>query len=289
MTLRRTMLYIPGINPKMLAKAPDTDADSVLLDLEDSVAPDKKAEARELVRDILSEDFGRTTKTVRINGMHTPYSMEDLKAMVPAKPDAVRIPKIQSKEDVETADDVMTELEKIHAMDVGSIKIHAMIETALGVENAFEIAKASPRVDAITIGGQDLTADMGIQKTESGIELAYARGRIVMAAKAAGVAAIDTVYADVKNEEGLLAETKMIRDLGFDGKAVIHPRQIAAVHGVFTPTDVEIAKAQEIVDAFNEAKARGVGVFTIGTKMIDAPVVARAEKVLELARECGMV
>lgn len=289
MTLRRTMLYIPGINPKMLAKAMETEADSVLLDLEDSIAPDKKQEARELVRDILAEDFGRITKTVRINGMNTPYAIDDLKTIIPAKPDAVRIPKIESKEDVEHADAIISRLEEKNGIPLGSVKIHAMIETALAVENAFEIAKSSKRIDAITIGGQDLTADMGIGKTESGIELAYARGRIVMAAKAARVAAIDTVYADVKNEEGLLAETQMIKDLGFDGKAVIHPRQIGVIHSVFTPSSEEIEKAKEIVDAFNDAKARGVGVFTIGTKMIDAPVVARAEKVLEIARECGLI
>lgn len=283
------MLYVPGISEKMLGKAVTCGADSVLLDLEDSVAPDKKAEARELVKNILAEDFGSITKTVRINGMNTPFALDDLKTIIPAKPDAVRIPKIETKEDVEKADEVISSIEEESGIEVGSVKIHAMIETALAVENAFEIAKSSARIDAITIGGQDLTADMGIAKTESGIEIMYARQRIVMAAKVARVAAIDTVYADVQNEEGLIKETQLIKDLGFDGKAVIHPRQIEPIHKVFNPTEAEIAKAQEIVDAFEKAQAEGVGVFTIGSKMIDAPVVMRAQKVLEIAKDSGLI
>lgn len=281
------MLYIPGISPKMLGKAGTTTADAVLLDLEDSVSPDKKPEARDLVADTLRKTpFDNITSTVRVNAMSTDFFMGDLEVVIPAKPDVIRIPKLETAEDVARADEIIADIEKKNSIEEGSIKLHAMIETAVAVENAYEIAKSSSRIDAITIGGQDLTADMGIGKTEEGIEILYARQRIVMAAKAARVACIDTVYADINNEEGLIRETKLIKDLGFDGKAVIHPKQIDPIHNVFNPTEAEIAKAKEILEAFEEHEKQGVGVFTIGSKMIDAPVVTRAKRILELSNIC---
>ncbi|MFC1751810.1 HpcH/HpaI aldolase/citrate lyase family protein [Thermoproteota archaeon] len=282
--LYRTMLYIPGNNPSMVQSGGTYGADSILLDLEDAVAVNRKDDARFLVRNMLEfVDFGDVEKTVRINAMSTDFAMADLEAIVPARPDAIRIPKIESVEDVHKADNIITELEKKNNIPVGSIKIHAMIETALGVENAFSIAQASKRITALTIGGQDLTADMGVVKTEGGEEISYARRRLVMAAKAAKIAAIDTVYADVDNEDGLIKETQMIKEIGFDGKAVINPRQIDPVHEVYTPSEEEVEKAKRIVDAFEKAKKEGVGVFAIDGRMIDAPVVARAQRVLEFA------
>jgi citrate lyase subunit beta / citryl-CoA lyase len=282
--LTRTMLYIPGNNPSMVQTGGVYGADSILLDLEDAVAVNRKEDARILVRNMLEfMDFGDVEVTVRINGMDTDYAMADLKEIVPMKPDAIRIPKISSAADVKKADRIISKIEVQSGLAEGSTKIHAMIETAFGVENAFSIATSSPRISALTIGAQDLTADMKVVKTEEGEEISYARRRIVMAAKAAGIAAIDTVYADVDNEEGLIKETEMIKGLGFDGKAVINPRQINPIHKVYMPSEKEIYKASTIVEAFKKAKRDGVGVFAIEGKMIDAPVVARAQRVLELA------
>jgi citrate lyase subunit beta / citryl-CoA lyase len=282
--LTRTMLYIPGNNPAMVQNAGIYGADSILLDLEDAVAINRKDDARILVRNMLGFlDFGDVEVTVRINGLDTEFAEDDLKQIVPQKPDAIRIPKISSAKDVEAADKMISKIEADNGIEVGTIKIHAMIETAVGVENAFQIATASKRITALTIGAQDLTADMKVVKTESGEEISYARRRLVMAAKAAGVAAIDTVYADIDNEAGLIKETEMIKTLGFDGKAIINPRQITPIHNVYMPSEAAIEKAKEIVGAFIQAKKDGVGVFAINGKMVDAPVVARAQRVLELA------
>jgi citrate lyase subunit beta/citryl-CoA lyase len=282
--LTRTMLYIPGNNPAMVQNGGAYGADAIVLDLEDAVAVNRKIDARVLVRNIMNfVNFGDVEVTVRINGLDTEFAIDDLKEIVPQKPDAIRIPKINSADDVKKIDQIITEIEKEHGIKVGSTKIHAMIETAIGVENAFEIATSSKRISALTIGGQDLTADMKVVKTEAGEEISYARRRIVMAAKAAGLAAIDTVYADVDNEAGLIRETEMIKGLGYDGKAVINPRQIKPIHNVYMPTDDAIEKARVIIEAFVKAKKEGVGVFAINGKMVDAPVVARAQRVLELA------
>ncbi|MCP4049210.1 MAG: HpcH/HpaI aldolase/citrate lyase family protein [bacterium] len=282
--LKRTMLYIPGNNPAMVQNGAVYGADSILLDLEDAVAVNRKEDARVLVRNMLDFiDFGDVEVTVRINGMDTDYAIDDMEAIVPQKPDAVRIPKINTENDIKKADEIITRIEKENGIKAGSTMIHAMIETAVGVENAFSIATCSQRITALTIGAQDLTADMQVVKTDTGEEIAYARQRIVMAAKAAGIAAIDTVYADVDDEEGLIKETEMIKTIGFDGKAVINPRQIKPVHDVYMPSDDAIEKAKIIVEANIKAQKEGVGVFAINGKMVDAPVVARAERVLELA------
>jgi citrate lyase subunit beta / citryl-CoA lyase len=282
--LYRTMLYIPGNNPAMVQNGAVYGPDSILLDLEDAVAVNRKEDARILVRNMLDfADFGDVEVTVRINGMDTDYAIDDLEAIVPKKPDAIRIPKINTPQDVEKAEEIISRIEKESGIKVGSIKIHAMIETAVGVENAYAIALSSKRITALTIGAQDLTADMKVVKTASGDEIQYARQRIVMAAKAAGVAAIDTVFADVDDEAGLIKETEMIKTMGFDGKAVINPRQIGPVHDVYMPTQDAIEKAQVIVAANKDAQKKGLGVFAINGKMVDRPVVARAERVLELA------
>ncbi|MBT3261394.1 HpcH/HpaI aldolase/citrate lyase family protein [bacterium] len=284
--LRRTMLYIPGNNPNMIQNGGVYGADGIMLDLEDAVAISRKKDARILVRNMLQTmDFYGAEITVRINGLQTEFALLDMEAIVPCKPDALRIPKVETMGDIQTADQIISKIEKKHKIPQGTVKIHAMVETALGVENAFQIAQASPRVVVLTIGGQDLTADMGVKKTLNGQEIAYARQRIVMAAKAAKVAALDTIFADVDDEAGLIKETEMIKELGFDGKAVINPRQINLVHTVFTPKAAEIEKATRIVKAFKKAQKDGIGVFAIDGKMIDAPVVARAQRVLDLAGE----
>lgn len=278
------MLYIPGNNPAMLLHGGVYGADSLLLDLEDAVALNQKDSARILVRNMLQNvNYYGAEVCVRVNHLDTPFGLDDLKEIVPLQPDAIRYPKTESIEDLKKVMKIVHEIEDEHGLPHDKMKIHLMIETALGVQNVFDIAKYCKRVDAITIGGQDLTADMNIKSTKEGWGIDLARKMIVMAAKANGIDAIDTVYVDVDDEEGLRKETKFIKELGFTGKAVINPRQIDVVHDVFTPTEDELRKAYKIVKAFNKNKAEGIGVFAVDGKMVDAPVVTRAKYVLELA------
>ncbi len=281
---RRTALYIPGNNPAMIQQGGVYGADSVLLDLEDSVAFSEKDAARILVRNMIQTiNFYNTEVTVRVNHIDTPFGMTDLEYIVPVKPAAIRLPKMETKADVLRVIGIIEKIEDEKGIPHGNIRIHPMIETALGVQNAFEIAGAHPCVDAITIGGQDLTADMGIVKTKDNIGIDYARKAIVMAAKAYRIDALDSVFADVDDDEGLRAETEYAKKIGFTGKAVINPRQIDIIHEVFNPTEEEIRKAAKIVKAYRENLAKGVGVFALDGKMIDAPVVTRAQTVLNLA------
>lgn len=281
---RRTVLYIPGNNPAMIQQGGVYGADSVLLDLEDAVALNKKDAARILVRNMIKLiDFYEAEVTVRVNHPDTPFGIPDLEQIVPAQPDAIRFPKIERKENLLKVIELIEKIEKENNIPVGKIKVHPMIETAVGIQNVFEIAGAHKRIDAITIGGQDLTADMGIEKTLDNIGIDYARKAVVMAAKANRIDALDTVFADVDNDEGLREETIYAKKIGFTGKAVINPRQIDIIHDVFMPKQEEIRKAVKIVKAFKENKEQGIGVFALDGKMVDAPVVTRAQHVLDLA------
>ncbi|MBN2893374.1 MAG: HpcH/HpaI aldolase/citrate lyase family protein [Bacteroidales bacterium] len=281
---RRTMLYIPGNNPAMLLHGGVYGADSILLDLEDAVALNQKDSARILVRNMIKNvDYYGAEVCVRVNHLDTPFGLDDLKEIVPLQPDAIRYPKTETVEELDRLMNIIREIEDEHGLPHDKMMIHIMIETALGVQNVFDIAKFCKRIEAITIGGQDLTADMNIKSTKEGSGIDLARKMIVMAAKANRIDAIDTVFVDVDDDEGLRAETQYIKELGFTGKAVINPRQIEIVHDVFTPTDEEIRKAYRIVKEFNKNKAAGIGVFAIDGKMVDAPVVARAKYILELA------
>ena len=279
------MLYIPGNNPAMLQQGGIYGADSLLLDLEDAVALNQKDSARILVRNMLkSIDFYGTEVCVRVNHLDTPFGLEDLEEIVPLQPDAIRYPKTETVEELERLIQIIEAIEDKHNLPHNKMTIHAMIETALGVQNVFRIAKYSKRVDAITIGGQDLTADMNIKSTKDGSGIDLARKMIVMAAKANKIDAIDTVFVDVNDEEGLRKDTEYAKQIGFTGKAVINPRQIDVIHDVYMLTDDEIRKAYRIMKEFKKNKEAGIGVFAIDGKMIDAPVMARAAHVLELAR-----
>lgn len=281
---RRSMLYIPGNNPAMIQQGGVYGADGILLDLEDAVAPDQKDAARILVSNMLSTvNFYDAEITVRMNHLETPFGETDLEAIIPHQVHALRVPKIENQAEIISVIERIEEIEKRLGIENSEMKIHPMIETALGVENAFEIAGASPRIDAITIGGQDLTADMGIIYHKDGIGVDYARRRIVMAAKAYKIDALDTVFADLNDEEGLRKETEYAKRIGFTGKAVINPRQIDVVHHVFTPTSDEIRRALRIIKEYREKKEKGIGVLAVDGKMVDAPVVARAQHILDLA------
>jgi len=220
---------------------------------------------------------------VRMNHLSTPFGLADLEAIVPLQPSAIRYPKTESAEEVAELLTIIEKIEDRHGLPHNKMTLHAMIETAMGVQNVFNIASQFVRVDAITIGGQDLTADMNIVYTPEGTGIDFARKRIVMAAKASHIDVIDTVFPDVNDEEGLRKETEYAKSIGFTGKAVINPRQIEIIHKVYTPTEEEVRKAYRIVKEFKINSAAGVGVFAIDGKMIDAPIVTRAEYILRLA------
>lgn len=288
-TLMRTMLYIPGNNPSMLQNASVFGADTVLFDLEDAVAVNQKDAARSLVKHMLDlEGLPLEKISIRVNAFSTSFFMSDLEAILPMKPGSIRIPKIETAKDVLDIVKVIEKFEQNLQLKNYKIKLQPLIESPLGVENAFEIAKCSDRIEAITVGGQDLTANMGIKKTKEGHELQYAKQRIVMAAKAAGILVLDTVFIDINDDEGLRRETEYSRDLGFDGKSVIHPRQIPIIHEVYKPLQAEVDFARRVVEKMGENKQMGIGVFAIDGRMVDAPVVKRAETLIKLAEIYGM-
>jgi len=286
---RRSLLYIPGNNPGMIQNCAIYGSDGGLLDLEDSISITEKDAARKLVKHALRTlNFGTVERVVRINGRDTPFFERDLGEIIPARPDAVRIPKIDSPDDVRAADDIITRLEEENGMERGSVRIHAMLETARAIVNASAIASSSPRILGLTIGGQDLAADLGIKITREGLEMLYARSAVVLAAKAAGLLAFDTVYTDIEDLEGLREQAAMSVALGFSGKAAIHPSQIAVIHEAFRPDEKDVRKAERIVRGAREAEERGLGVVAVDGRMVDAPVVAQAQRTLELARLAGM-
>lgn len=282
--LRRTMLYLPGNTPNMVQDAHLYGSDSILIDLEDSVVISEKDSARNLVRYALENiDYGDIEVTIRINPVHTEFYEDDLKAIVPGKPDAIRIPKSESAEQIKKVDQFITELEKENDIEVGSVKLMPMIESAKGVREVNKIAEASARNVALTIGGEDLATDLGVTRTKGSEEIFTARSLVVLAAKAAGIDALDTVYSNVNDIEGLKRETELIKKLGFSGKAVIHPKQIKAVHEVFNPTEKEVREARKVVAAAEEAERKGQGAITVNGKMVDYPIVDRARKTIAYA------
>ncbi len=282
--LRRTMMYVPGNNPAMLADATVYGADSIMFDLEDSVALSEKDTARWLVYEMVKTgDYSDTEIVVRINGLDSPFGQKDIEAMVRAGVDVIRLPKTDSREDVLAVENIIASVEEKIGRPVGSTLMMAAIESPLGIINAYEIATASKRLIGIAIGAEDFVTSMKTKRSPQGVELISARGQLVIAARAAGIAALDTVYSDVENEEGFLAEVNLIKQLGFDGKSVINPRQISLVHEAFKPTDTEIYEAKQIMMAIDEATEKGSGVISLNGKMIDKPIVERAQRVLELA------
>ncbi|MBN2899290.1 MAG: citrate (pro-3S)-lyase subunit beta [Clostridia bacterium] len=286
--LRRTMMYVPGNNPAMLADANVYGADSIMFDLEDSVALSEKDAARWLVYETLQTiDFEDTEIVVRINGLDTPFGRADIEAMVRAGVDVLRLPKTDTAEDVKTVEAIVASVEAKIGRPIGSTKMMAAIESPLGIIKAFEIATASDRLIGIAIGAEDFVTNMKTKRSPEGIELLSARSQLVVAARAAGIAALDTVYSDVNNEEGFKAEVDLIKQLGFDGKSVINPRQIGLVHEAFQPSEKEIQEALQVIMAIDEANAKGSGVISLNGKMIDKPIVERAQRVLELAGISG--
>ena len=303
---RFTRLYLPGNNPGMMLNAGIHEPDGIILDLEDSVAPQAKDEARILVRNALRNlDFYGAERMVRINRL--PLGFTDLEAVIPQQPDLVLIPKAEDPEDIIEVDKKIREIRDSSAKHGNSspaggkntgdsansserpVFIMPILESALGIEKAFEIATASKNIVAMAIGLEDYTADIGVQRTEEGDESFFARTRLVNACKAAGLQAIDSVYSDVGNEEGLRETVLRSRALGFEGMGCIHPRQVPVVKNAFQPDENEIKKAKALVMAFEEAERNGLAVVSLGSKMIDPPVVRRAQRTIGLALQMDLI
>jgi len=287
--LRRTMMFVPGNNPAMIKDAGIYGADSLMFDLEDAVAVSEKDSARFLVHNAIKTlNFGETEIVVRINGLDTPFGRNDIEAMVRAGVDVIRLPKTETKEDIQAVEAVIEEVERKIGREVGSTKMMAAIEGAMGVINAYSIATASKRLIAIALGAEDYVTNLKTKRYADGMELMGARSQIIIAARAAGIYALDTVYADVDNEEGFKREVELIKQLGFDGKSVINPKQIKPVHEIYAPTAQEIRKSADIVRAARAAQKQGLGVISLNGKMIDKPIIERAERVLQLAKAVGL-
>lgn len=285
--LRRSRLYIPGSEPKYFINAALHGADGIILDLEDSVHPSEKDAARLLVRNALrAVDFAHCERMVRINQL--PLGLADLDEIVPESPDLILIPKVESADQVIEVAQRSRGIQSEYGIN-RSIWFMPILESALGIENAFSIAKATESIAALTIGLEDYTADLRVTKTTSGAESLYARQRIVNAAHATGVQAIDSVFGDVGNLEALRAWAVNSRAMGFEGMGCVHPTQIPVIHEAFAPTPAEIEKAKKIVAAYENAREKGLGVVSLGSKMIDAPVVQRAIKLIARARSMGLV
>ncbi len=287
--LRRSRLYMPGNNPYLSQNAFVFGADCIILDLEDSVPPSEKFAARILVRNVLKNvDFGESEKAVRINPLSTPFGRADIEEVVPAEPDLILIPKAESAQDVKLVEELVEEVKHKHGIEK-EIYFMPVIESAKGGWNAYDIASASKLVASLAFGAEDYTRDIGAKPTKEGWETLVVRSLVVMGAKAAGVQASDTVWSDIDDVEGLRRSTEFGKSLGFDGKGAIHPSQIEVIHEVYNPTSEEIEYAKKVVAAYEEAKAKRLGVVALGRKMIDTPIVARAQRILKLARKAGLL
>ncbi|WP_312201737.1 aldolase/citrate lyase family protein [Anaerospora hongkongensis] len=281
--LRRSMMFVPGNNPGKLQNAGVYGADSVIFCLEDAVAITEKDAARHLVYNAVKSIKYPCEVAIRINHIQTPFGKDDLKVVLPAKPDLIRLPKAESADEIKMVDEIISQAEVDNGFEPGTIKIGAAIETAIGLRRAYEIATASNRMTFLAIGGEDFIADLKTTRSKHGRELFVPRSELLLAARAAGIQAIDSVFSDVNDEEGFVEEAMMIKGLGFDGKSVINPRQVGLVHQVFAPTEKEITQAKRILAAYQEALEKKSGVIALDGKMIDGPIVTRAERVLAYA------
>jgi len=284
--LRRSRLYLPGTEPKYMINAGLHGPDAIILDLEDSVQHAEKDAARILVRNALrAVSFGTCERMVRINQL--PLGLEDLAEIIPEAPDLVLIPKVEHPGQVTQVDRMISELKLRHQIN-RPVWLMPILESGQGIENAAPIAAAAESVVALTIGLEDYAADLGVAKTAEGRESLYARSRLVNAAMSAGVHAIDSVYSDAGDREGLKRWGEASRALGFEGMGCIHPAQIPVIHAAFAPSPAEIDSAQKIVGAFEQAQQRGVAVVSLGSKMVDPAVVQRALKLVARAKAMGL-
>lgn len=287
--LRRSMMFLPANNPSMIMDAHIYGPDSIMIDLEDATSVNQKDAARFLVHHALKTiDYGNTETVVRINGLDTPFGHDDVRAVVSAGVDVVRLPKTDTPDEILAVDKLITEVEKECGREVGSTLLMAAIESATGILNVKDIALASPRMMGIALGAEDYVTNLKTSRSKHGMELYYAREAILLSARNAGIYCFDTAYADVNNIEGFKEEVKFIKDLGFDGKSCVHPKQIAIVHEIYTPSQKEIEKSIRIIKGAKEAERKGSGVIAVDGKMVDGPIIVRAYRVLELAKAAGI-
>lgn len=289
MKLRRSMLFVPGSNTAMVCNAYVYKPDTVMFDLEDSVALAEKDSARLMVYHALKHFAYQDIETcVRVNPLDSPYGLLDLEAVVRAGTDIVRLAKTDTVQNVLDMEAAIEKIEK----KVGRTKktlLLAAIESAEGVVNAVDIARCSDRLMGIALGAEDYVRDLRTQRTKEGHELAGARSQILLAARAAKIQAFDSVFSDVRDKEGFVAEVKKIKNLGFDGKSLINPNQIYILHNEYAPTEKEIEWAFEVIEAADHAEKNGLGVVSIDGRMVDAPIIARAKLTLDLARTSGLI
>jgi len=287
--MRRSMLFLPGNNPNLLINGNCLGSDAVIFDLEDAVSPAEKDAARILVRNTMRYmDFGGCERIVRINSIDTPFWKADIDEILPWKPDLILLPKTGTARDVQTVDAYMAEVEEKLGMEKNAVGLMPLIETALGVENAFAIASAADRVQALFLGAEDLTADLQCKRTKEGREIEYARTRLVVAARAAGVDVYDTPFTDVNDDEGIVKDAQLAKALGFTGKASISPRHVEVINQTFSPTLKEIDYAYEVMEAISLAKQQGKGGIALHGKMVYAPNVARTERTIDMAKSLGL-
>ncbi|MDR3562410.1 MAG: aldolase/citrate lyase family protein [Negativicutes bacterium] len=289
MKLMRTMLFVPGNDPGKLLNAGIYKADSVVFDLEDAVSVYEKDAARDLVRNALKYNEYPCDIGVRVNHISTPFGNDDLEELMKVRPAFFRLPKSEDEADIVKVDQLITAAERKYGYEAGVVKFVLTIETAKGIMNSYRLASASKRVIAIGIGAEDLAADLQADRSKEGTEILFARSQLLLSARAAGVQALDNVFADISDEEGFRADTQFGKKLGFSGKSVIHPSQVPIVHAIYSPTENEITKAKKVIAAYQEALSQKSGVIALDGKMIDGPIVTRAERTLRYAQAVGMI
>lgn len=288
--LRRTMMFVPGNNAGMVRDAGIYSADSIMFDLEDSVSLAEKDSARMLVYQALkTQDYGDAELVVRVNGTNTKYFHDDVFAMVKAGIDVIRLPKVESAQMMQDLVKVIEEAERKFNRKVGSTHVMSAIESARGVLKSFEIAESTDRMIGLALSAEDYTTDLKTKRYTDGVELEFARNMILNAARAAGIAAFDTVFSNVDDMEGFKKETEHIYKLGFDGKSIINPRQIDVVNKIYEPTHDEIENALDVEAALEEAHRNKSGVISMNGQMIDRPVALRAQRVIRLAKASGLI
>lgn len=285
---RRALLYMPGDDMHKIRKAITLGVDCLCMDLEDGVAFNRKSAARKtIVKALRTLDFGEAEKLVRINPVGSGLESDDLAAALPARPDGIVIPKVSHPQEIRWVGDQITAIEEAHNWPLYEIGLFVIVETALGLVNLKDLANADPRLRVLIFGAEDLAGDLGAKRTPEGWEIYCARCALVLHASAFGLQAIDMVHIDFEDLEGLNNESKQGSQMGFVGKQIIHPKQVIPVQTAYTPSDEEIAQALRIRDAFDAHQKAGLGAFAVNGKMIDAPIVKLAEKVLARARAAG--
>ncbi len=288
-TLMRTNLYASASSPVNMAQAVFYDEDCIVYDLEDSVSSAEKDAARFLIYNTVRYHRPKDKYVIiRVNGIYSEFIDEDLEAAVRARPDAIRIPKVESAKEVQDIAAKISAIEQKTGVEVGSVRLWCNIESYLGVLYAREIARSDPRVEAMAIGAEDLTASMGAQRTKRGIEIFYARSAVLMACREAGIAAIDAVFSDINDLDGLREDVGLAKNLGFDGKTVVHPRQIKLVNSTFAPSEKEVRYALRVLATLEEGRRQHKGVITLDGSMLDKPMALRALNTLRQARAAGM-